>query len=463
MGDSFTIEPFLFLYSGKYEVEVEFSLLGEEETDTTNNSKLSRVVSVAPDPVDLAPCGRLLVDVVIVAAETLIGPGASGHAEMMIDLAEIAEKLINLIALGFACKKDGEYLTNEDVIECQLEAIDMLFDQMIKELANLFVEHGLATNMKNFLAKFGAKLIAHFILGLKHAVQCGWELGDVLIRLVKNIRNHGQDMSAVLVESPLNVLVTNSKGQRVGILADGSAVAEIEGSEVLVEGDVKILAYPGADTTSVALDGTGTGSFDLTVALSQPGTDQVQAASYTDVPISAASIGSVDLDGDFALNLDDDGDGVIDRRVAPSLPPSKDSAPGGGQGIVLIVLIIAVGAVALVVVANRRRQPAFPTPETSEPTRAQLIVVRGEQAGSVFPLGVSDLAIGRSQAAGLPLSHGRVSRRHAVIRYAQGRWFIQDQGSTHGTYVSGQRVEATALNPGDRITIGDTEFEFRIG
>lgn len=62
----------------------------------------------------------------------------------------------------------------------------------------------------------------------------------------------------------------------------------------------------------------------------------------------------------------------------------------------------------------------------------------------------------------MQLEGSTVSRRHAAIRAARGQFFLQDQGSTHGTYLNGQRVEAASLGEGDVIRIGDTELEFHI-
>jgi pSer/pThr/pTyr-binding forkhead associated (FHA) protein len=93
---------------------------------------------------------------------------------------------------------------------------------------------------------------------------------------------------------------------------------------------------------------------------------------------------------------------------------------------------------------------------------AQLIGLSGNIAGRTIPLR-GTLTIGRGSRSGLHLAESAVSRNHAIIRYAQGRWFIQDQSSDIGTYVNSQQVTATALSNGDRIRIGGTEFEFRIG
>jgi hypothetical protein len=89
-----------------------------------------------------------------------------------------------------------------------------------------------------------------------------------------------------------------------------------------------------------------------------------------------------------------------------------------------------------------------------------LEVVHGEL--SVAPIPVYDgFVIGRGSSANLPLTDQSVSVQHARLRYAQGTWFIQDQ-STNGTFVNEKPIDATRLNPGDRIRIGDTTFVFRI-
>jgi pSer/pThr/pTyr-binding forkhead associated (FHA) protein len=70
--------------------------------------------------------------------------------------------------------------------------------------------------------------------------------------------------------------------------------------------------------------------------------------------------------------------------------------------------------------------------------------------------------IGRGAGNHLQLADLKASRQHARLRFAQGMWFIQDQNSSGGTFVNGQRIQATRLNPGDQITIGDTAFIFRL-
>jgi len=48
------------------------------------------------------------------------------------------------------------------------------------------------------------------------------------------------------------------------------------------------------------------------------------------------------------------------------------------------------------------------------------------------------------------------------VRYAQGAYYLQDQGSTLGTLLNGRPIQATVLKNGDQITIGNTRFIFHL-
>jgi hypothetical protein len=91
----------------------------------------------------------------------------------------------------------------------------------------------------------------------------------------------------------------------------------------------------------------------------------------------------------------------------------------------------------------------------------RLEVRGGDLPFSVFPL-KDNLYVGRGSECQLRLPGSQVSRLHARFRLGNGSWFIQDQGSTAGTFVNGQRVQATRLNPGDQIKIGNILFVFRM-
>ena len=55
------------------------------------------------------------------------------------------------------------------------------------------------------------------------------------------------------------------------------------------------------------------------------------------------------------------------------------------------------------------------------------------------------------------------ARQHAYIRRTEAGFVITDLGSTNGTMVNGEPIQEHVLEHGDRITIGETELEFRSG
>lgn len=66
-----------------------------------------------------------------------------------------------------------------------------------------------------------------------------------------------------------------------------------------------------------------------------------------------------------------------------------------------------------------------------------------------------ELRIGRAPENDLILGGERVSRQHAVVRWADDEWHIDDLGSSNGLAVDGQRVRTAVLKTGAKFTIGD--------
>jgi pSer/pThr/pTyr-binding forkhead associated (FHA) protein len=67
--------------------------------------------------------------------------------------------------------------------------------------------------------------------------------------------------------------------------------------------------------------------------------------------------------------------------------------------------------------------------------------------------------VGRSPDAEVRVRDPWASRRHCELHQLDGGLVVQDTGSTHGTYVNGERVSVAHLQPGDRVTVGVTSFE----
>ncbi len=79
-----------------------------------------------------------------------------------------------------------------------------------------------------------------------------------------------------------------------------------------------------------------------------------------------------------------------------------------------------------------------------------------------FALSTSDVAVGGDRANDIVLTGAGISRRHAVLRLRDGRYFLDDLDSTNGSFVNGNRVRTpTRLSDGDRVRFGGAAFVFR--
>ena len=81
--------------------------------------------------------------------------------------------------------------------------------------------------------------------------------------------------------------------------------------------------------------------------------------------------------------------------------------------------------------------------------------ISGKYQGGEFPLpDDGEIVIGRSSELDMVLVEDMVSRRHAKISVETGDIFLEDLGSTNGSFVNGEKVTRTKLAEGDRILIG---------
>ena len=96
----------------------------------------------------------------------------------------------------------------------------------------------------------------------------------------------------------------------------------------------------------------------------------------------------------------------------------------------------------------------------SLPTRLVLIEPQG-RAGMEFPLG-EELTVGRAAGCSISLDEQYVSQVHSRIFVRDGSVFVEDLGSTNGTWVNGSRaVGQMPARLGDRIQIGNVVMEVR--
>jgi phosphoserine phosphatase RsbU/P len=82
-----------------------------------------------------------------------------------------------------------------------------------------------------------------------------------------------------------------------------------------------------------------------------------------------------------------------------------------------------------------------------------LVFVQGNDQ-STITLDHSPFSVGRKVDKDLVIADPRVSRDHALIVSEGGLFFVVDEGSKHGTYVNGERVQRKSLERNDRLEFG---------
>ena len=90
-----------------------------------------------------------------------------------------------------------------------------------------------------------------------------------------------------------------------------------------------------------------------------------------------------------------------------------------------------------------------------------LVVVAPEALrGGVYPI-ENEIAMGRAASCRITFEDTYVSQMHARVFAADGRLYVEDLGSTNGTYLNRSKVTGRLLlAAGDQIQVGSTVLEF---
>jgi pSer/pThr/pTyr-binding forkhead associated (FHA) protein len=94
------------------------------------------------------------------------------------------------------------------------------------------------------------------------------------------------------------------------------------------------------------------------------------------------------------------------------------------------------------------------------PDGPSLVVVSpAEQEGRVYPL-ADELTVGRAAGCQVTLDDTYVSQIHARVFVRDGQVYVEDLGSTNGTYLNRGKVAGPMLvGPGDQLQVGSTVLE----
>ena len=124
------------------------------------------------------------------------------------------------------------------------------------------------------------------------------------------------------------------------------------------------------------------------------------------------------------------------KGVPADAPPvAPTTAPTGGRAV--------------------RRRAAPPT------SQVLMITEPPARAGQQWTLD-GELTLGRHAASTVVLDEQFVSQRHARMFRRDGEVFVEDLGSTNGTWVNGERVTGQRpVRPGDQVQVGNVVMEVR--
>jgi Inner membrane component of T3SS, cytoplasmic domain len=145
-------------------------------------------------------------------------------------------------------------------------------------------------------------------------------------------------------------------------------------------------------------------------------------------------------------------------------------------GIVVLLWLFVLAAVRVIrtdIYGSRAGRPA-PRQNREQPRQAKapkarrrdtpqsLVVLEGALAGTSLTLRGNTVTIGRANDSTLVLADDYASNRHARLVPRDGQWFVEDLGSTNGTYLDRAKVTGPTPVPlGVPIRIGKTVLELR--
>jgi diguanylate cyclase (GGDEF)-like protein len=93
-----------------------------------------------------------------------------------------------------------------------------------------------------------------------------------------------------------------------------------------------------------------------------------------------------------------------------------------------------------------------------------LIYPPGPDMGRRWTLdGADEIVVGRGADCDIQIDRDSVSRRHARVYRVDTQWFVEDLGSTNGSYINDVPIQRSPLRDGDFVKIGSAIFKFLSG
>ena len=119
---------------------------------------------------------------------------------------------------------------------------------------------------------------------------------------------------------------------------------------------------------------------------------------------------------------------------------------------------VAAGPAAAQAAAPGRRSPVGRHRRDGRSSHLTVVEPAGMK-GRTYDLG-EELTLGRAAGCQITLEDNYVSQLHARIFSRDGMLFVEDLGSTNGTYLNTRKVSSpVAMKRGDQLKIGSTVME----
>ncbi len=138
-------------------------------------------------------------------------------------------------------------------------------------------------------------------------------------------------------------------------------------------------------------------------------------------------------------------------------------------GIAVLVFVVCAVLTMISFRQFNRHRDNFDDDPSSKGQKAFLVDSNNCTSIERYAFSEKPVMIGRIEASdsevydSIVIPDVTIGRRHAVIEYDEGAYWLQDQGSVNGSFVNGQRIEERyRLKDGDKIRIHKFSFRFEL-
>jgi pSer/pThr/pTyr-binding forkhead associated (FHA) protein len=131
--------------------------------------------------------------------------------------------------------------------------------------------------------------------------------------------------------------------------------------------------------------------------------------------------------------------------------------------LLYVFIILLIRAIYRDMKAPAYEPAARPSRRKRKQVKPELVVVAADRnIGARYDL-ADHITIGRAPGSNIVIDDTYASQLHARVFKSEGGFYIEDLGSTNGTYVNGRKISyPRELREGDRIKIGRMVFEFSL-